>query len=99
ILDHLLDQLLLVHALVHLACAVWTTVTYPSPETAQTYRRAISFPASLPVTLRTSGKAPPTLGRINLRQCTRVHWMASWSRWKGWPKVGSAGSNRIRKKE
>src|SRR5215217_7592754 len=65
-LDHLLDQLLLVHALVHLACAVWTTVTYPRPETAQTCKRAISCPASLPVTLRTSGKAPPTLGRINL---------------------------------
>src|SRR5215204_4950838 len=44
-LDHLLDQLLLVHALVHLACAVWTLVTYPSPETAQTCKRAISFPA------------------------------------------------------
>src|ERR671920_1758527 len=65
-LDHLLDQLLLVHALVHLACAVWTLVTYPSPETAQTCKRAISFPASLPVTPRTPGKAPPTLGRINL---------------------------------
>jgi predicted peroxiredoxin len=25
--------------------------------------------------------------------------MASWSRRKGWPKVGSAGSKRIRKKE
>src|SRR5215207_444771 len=98
-LDHLLDQLLLVHALVHLACAVWTLVTYPSPETAQTCKRAISFPASLPVTLRTSGKATYTLGRINVRQCTTLQWMASWSRWKGWPKVGSAGSKRIGKKE
>src|SRR5215203_560322 len=98
-LDHLLDQLLLVHALEHLACAVWTLVTYPPPVTAQTCKRAISFPASLPVTLRTSGKAPYTLGPISLRQCTTHQWMASWSRWKGWPKFGSAGSNRSGKKE
>src|SRR5215203_2796091 len=59
-LDHLFDQLLLIHAFVLLTCAVWTTVSYPSPETAQTCKRAISFPASLLVTFRTSEKSSST---------------------------------------
>src|SRR5215204_4657242 len=60
VLDHLLNHLLLVHASVHLACGMWTLVTYPHPETAQTCKRTIPFPASLPVTPRTSEKSLST---------------------------------------
>src|SRR5215210_8848309 len=43
VLDHLLDQLLLVHASVLLACGMWTFLSYPDPDPTQTCKRTIPF--------------------------------------------------------
>jgi hypothetical protein len=57
---HLLDQLLLVHASLLLACGMWTFLSYPHPETAQTCKEMIPVADFLPYTSRTSDKSPST---------------------------------------